>query len=179
MAIRKKYEKHGVEAYYKTQWRHYHNPHFEQVRQLLIQNEQKLDYTNCLDFACGGGEVSMVLAELGYHNFEACDPFTYKLYQQKLKRPCNKWSFEDVVRGVLKDHQYSTIICSFAMHLCPPKQLYPLATALLRICSQIAIITPHKRPSFQQYPNILKVDEDFTLTARGKKVRMKTYQLKY
>ncbi len=173
-AIRKSYEQYGVENFYRNHAENYENPHFPQVRELLLRHENNIDYSQCLDLACGGGEVSLVLREMGYDNFEGADPFTYKLYKKKLRQNCYHWSFEDIIRGKV-DKKYTAIICSFGMHLCPPKQLYPLATTLLRMAPQMIIITPHKRPDFQQYANIKLDFEDFALTAKGKKVRLRKY----
>jgi hypothetical protein len=40
----------------------------------------------------------------------------------------------------------------------------------------LVVITPHKRPALEELPGIELVWEDFELTERGKKVRLKVYQ---
>ncbi len=42
----------------------------------------------------------------------------------------------------------------------------------------LVVITPHKRPALEELPGIELVKEDFELTERGKKVRLKQYQLR-
>lgn len=173
-AIRKKYEQLGVEAYYKKHGKDYQNPHFAQIEALVKQNQDRLDYSNVLDFCCGSGEVSQVLAELGYTDTIGCDPFTSKAYYKNIKKNCLKYDFQAVIKGKLKG-QFSLVICSFAMHLCPEKQLYPLVHQLLALAPILVIITPHKRPVLENLDQIELVFEDFTLTPRGKKVRLKAY----
>jgi len=172
--IRKQYEIHGVDAYYSKEADNYSNPHFEQIKSLLIQNESRIDFRQILDLSCGHGEVCQVLRELGYTGFSGSDPYTWESFEKKLETPCYKWSFEDVIKGKMKG-EYSSIICSFAMHLCPEKQLYPLAFQLFQHTKQLVIITPHKRPVLEKLDGVQLDFEDFSLTVKGKKVRLKSY----
>ncbi len=172
--IRNLYSEMGVEGYYSLHGSAYANPHVEQVRELLHRNAHRVDYSHVLDFCCGGGEVSLVLRELGFDTAQGCDPFTATLFEANLGRPCLPFSFQDVIQGKLEG-EYSSVICSFAMHLCPEKQLYPLAQALFRVAPQIVIITPHKRPELEKLSGVSLEFEDFALTERGKKVRMKAF----
>ncbi|MEO1516989.1 MAG: class I SAM-dependent methyltransferase [Bacteroidota bacterium] len=175
-AIRNQYDKLGVEGYYQQHGQAYENPHFPYVRQLLLQNRERIDCTHALDFCCGSGEVSRVLLEMGEQTFAASDPYTQAAYRQQLGRDCWSHSFEDVIRGQLEG-TFSAVICSFAMHLCPPKQLYPLAHALLTHSPLLVIITPHKRPQLETISGIELAFEDFVLTQeKGKKVRLKAYR---
>ena len=175
-SIREEYETLGVDQYYETQSAKYSNPHLDQVRQLLSQNENKIDYSKILDLACGHGEVSQFIKEKGYNNFTGCDPYTWREFQIKLKSNCLRYSFEDIIRGKLEG-KFSSIICSFAMHLCPEKQLYPLVNHLSTLSTQLIIITPHKRPVLENLDGVRLDFEDFCLTPKGKKVRLKAYSL--
>lgn len=174
--IRNEYAKMGVEAYYKAKGHVYSNPHFAQIEALLVQNEHRIDYTNVLDFCCGSGEVSAVVRTLNYPLPIASDPFTQKAYQSNFNKKCLSLSFEDVIRGHLEGH-YSAVICSFAMHLCPEKQLFPLVFNLFQHSSMLVIITPHKRPVLEEIDLVALVFEDFVLTERGKKVKLKAYEM--
>lgn len=174
-AIRNQYAKKGVTAYYQEEGAHYQNPHFTQIRTLLLKNQHRIDYTRVLDFCCGSGEVSQVLAELGFNNTQASDPFTLAAYQQHFAKECWPHSFNDVIRGKMIGHRFSSIICSFAMHLCPKKQLYPLVFKLFQCTSQIVIITPHKRPVLENLAGVQLAFEDISLTKKGKKVKLKAY----
>ncbi len=173
--IRKYYETHGVEGYYEQFGDQYENPHFPHVRQLLINNKSRIDYTNVLDLGCGGGEVTNVLQELGYSEMKGIDPFTKSLYESQTNCGCLSWSFEDIISKGIKG-EFSSIICSFAMHLLPEKQLFPLCYQLFKATNQLVIITPHKRPVLESIPQILLDFEDFVLTSKEKKVRLKAYK---
>ncbi|MEM9918132.1 MAG: class I SAM-dependent methyltransferase [Bacteroidota bacterium] len=176
-AIRKQYEELGVDKFYRRHGAAYENPHFPYIRQLLLQNKERIDFSRILDFCCGGGEVSRVALELGAEQLTASDPFTAAAFRKHIGQPCLKWSFEDVIRGKMEG-AFSAIICSFAMHLCEPKQLYPLTHALLAHSPLLVIITPHKRPPLEDLDGIALAFEDFVLTAeKGKKVRLKAYCL--
>jgi hypothetical protein len=43
----------------------------------------------------------------------------------------------------------------------------------------LIVITPHKRPELENLNGISLDFEDFTLTERGKKVRLKAYRIEY
>ncbi len=176
-AIRNRYADMGVDAFYKSQGSVYTNPHFPYVATLLRNNKHRIDYNNVLDFCCGSGEVSRVLRDMDYTQSKGCDPYTQKAYVGVMKKPCLGYSFQDVIKGKLAPRQYSSVICSFAMHLCPQKKLYPLVQQLFNCTDQLIIITPHKRPQLEKLDGVKLVFEDFTLTDRGKKVRLKCYSL--
>jgi hypothetical protein len=133
--------------------------------------------------------------------FIGTDPFTFKLYEKNTGCPCLPLSFDDIVKGKLAFYQnyngeiqkikfktrsitssstqtklpFSSIICSFAMHLCDEKQLYPLVNQLFTYSKNIIIITPHKRPALETLTNVMLNFDDFVLTERGKKVFLKSY----
>ncbi|MEM9823643.1 MAG: hypothetical protein AAF985_21335 [Bacteroidota bacterium] len=174
-AIRKQYEQLGVEAYYKQYGALYENPHFPFVRQLLIQNQERINYQKALDFCCGGGEVALVLQELGFPDTVGCDPFTQAAFYKNLGRKALSYSFEEVIRGQLSG-SWTSIICSFAMHLCPEKQLYPLVFQLFQCSPQLVILTPHKRPQLEKLDGVRLELTDFCFTPKGKKVFLKSYR---
>ena len=175
-AIRDLYAKLGVKAYYEKAGNRYENPHFEQIQALLTQNQERIDYSNVLDFCCGSGEVSRVLLELGYPLPQASDPYTQKAYRKSFEQQCWNFSFEDIIKGKLTGH-FSSIICSFAMHLCLEKQLYPLVYQLFQHSKQLIIITPHKRPELEKLDGVELDFTDFAFTERGKKVFLKMYEI--
>jgi len=174
-AIRNLYTQLGVERYYKEHGTDYTNPHAMYIEQLIKKNEERIDYTNVLDFCCGSGEVSLYLKELGYNESVGSDPFTQKAYKRMMGKNCLSLSFKDVIKGKLSG-EYSSIICSFAMHLCEEGQLYPLVHQLFSCSPQLVIITPHKRPLLENIDGVKLDFEDFVLTAKGKKVRLKSYK---
>lgn len=173
-AIRNLYNEKGVDQYYAQEGGAYANPHFPQIETLLTQNQRNIDYNKVLDFCCGSGEVSQVLQKLGYPIPQASDPYTQEAYRLHFTQDCWNLSFDDVIRGKLTE-QFSSIICSFAMHLCSKDKLYPLVYQLFQHTNQLIIITPHKRPELEKLAGIHLVFTDFTLTERGKKVFLKAY----
>lgn len=175
--IRPLYEAHGADGFYRDHAGDYENPHFPEIQQLLERNFARFDGTSVLDFSAGGGEVTRVLQHLGTAQITGCDPYTYELYEQKTGLPCLRHSFKDVVRGSLAGQSYSLIISSFALHLCPAKDLFLLSWQLLQIAPLLVVLTPHKRPELELQPGIELAWEDFVLTERGKKVRLKAYSL--
>ncbi|WP_299453501.1 class I SAM-dependent methyltransferase [uncultured Microscilla sp.] len=182
-AIRNQYAEQGVDAYYQQHGDAYENPHFTQIEKLLQQNQSKIGYTHILDFCAGGGEVSRILQAMGFADVQGCDPYTHELYQQQVGQTCLTYNFQEVIQGRLNqwvadqqpNQEFSSIICSFAMHLCPEKQLYPLVSNLFQLTRQLIIITPHKRPALEDLAQVQLDFEDFTLTKRGKKVKLKSY----
>ena len=204
-AIRDEYADQGVDAYYRTHANVYENPHYPYIKALLTQNQHRIDYSKVMDLSAGGGEVTEILRGLlnlnqeeAQQRFIGTDPFTFKLYEKNTGCPCLPLSFEDIVKGKLAFYQnyngeiqkvkyktrnlppsvfepFSSIICSFAMHLCDEKQLYPLVNQLFTYSKNIIIITPHKRPALETLTHVTLNFDDFVLTERGKKVFLKSY----
>jgi SAM-dependent methyltransferase len=170
MSLRQHYEQFGVDKYYIDHSDKYVNYHYDQVKDLLIKNE----YINgsILDLCCGNGEVTQVLQDLGHTNIKGCDPYTYQHYIDKTKKECYQYNFVHIMNNKLNE-KFDTIICSFAMHLCPIKDLSFMISNLT--FNKLIIISPHKRPNLD---NILKlVHTDFSLTQVGKKVYLKVYEI--
>lgn len=177
--IRPLYDEHGIEGYYRAFGSLYKNPHEAQVAALLNRNYWRMGCSSgtVLDFAAGSGEVARVLLSLGMDDILGCDPFTYELFEEKTGLPCLRLSFMDIVRKGLPG-KYSCIVCSFALHLCPAKDLFPLTWQLFHVAPLIVVITPHKRPELEKMSHITLEWEDGVETEKGKKVRMKAYSLK-
>ncbi len=176
-AIRNRYAKKGVNAYYREEGAQYANPHFSQVRELLRRNADRIDYTHTFDFCCGAGEVSTAIRELGYAPPIASDPYTGEAYRRRHDASCLPFSFDDVVRGALAGYgPFSSVICSFALHLCPASQLFPLVFQLFQTTSRLVIITPHKRPDLAGLEGVELEFRDEVRTGRGKRVQLKAYR---
>jgi len=78
---------------------------------------------------------------------DACDPHTFAAFEQRVGRPAERWSFEQIAGGILDDEPpYDLVICSFAMHLLELKWLNMTLSALARSARRLMILTPHKRP---------------------------------
>ncbi len=176
-AIRNRYQEFGVENYYEQFGKDYHNPHYLQIEALIERNLEKFDLSHVLDLCCGSGEVSIILQK---HNCltSACDPFTQAAFSRKIGRTCWGYSFDDIIKGALQKETFTTIFCSFALHLCEERKLYPLVHQLLRDDHQLVVITPHKRPDLRTVDGIDLAWSDFALTERGKKVYLNAYRLR-
>lgn len=173
--IRPLYDQHGAEGYYREFADSYENPHFPEIKALLERNFHRMDCSAVLDFAAGGGEVTQVLQGLGVQHITGSDPFTFDLFEKNTGLACLRLSFMDVIKTGLPG-SYSTIISSFALHLCPPKELFSLCWQLLEAAPLLVVLTPHKRPELELLPGIELAWEDVVCTGRGKKVRYKAYR---
>ena len=173
--IRKEYEDLGVDGFYKKSGWHYTNPHEPQITTLLTKNESQINYQKALDFCCGSGEVTAALSDMGFKNTTGSDPYTRQAYQKRIGKKALSLSFEEVIRKGLPEN-YTAVIASFALHLCPPKQLYPLVTQIFASTPQLIVITPHKRPQLEKLDGVNLIFTDETPTPKGKQVRLKIYE---
>ena len=149
-AIRPQYDEHGVAGYYADFGATYRNPH-EPIIQRLLQDVAlgwRLDLTNVLDLACGSGEVTLALRELGA-TVTGMDPYTQAAYLERTGLIAEPFSFEDIAAGVLEGRDYSLIVCSFALHLAEVSRLPMLLQQLARISPTLVVLTPHKRPTLR------------------------------
>lgn len=174
-AIRQQYEAHGVEGYYAQFGAEYRNPHEPVIREVLAEAVQRwqLNLSRVLDLACGSGEVTLALRELGCQQIDGVDPFTGEAYLARTGQPLEAFSFEDIAAGVLAGRQYSLIVCSFAMHLIEESWLPALLTALGLISGNLLILTPHKRPEIKTEWG-WALEDEFVL----ERVRARFYRLK-
>ncbi|EEH51435.1 uncharacterized protein MICPUCDRAFT_54310 [Micromonas pusilla CCMP1545] len=104
-----------------------------------------------LDLSCGSGEVTLALRDAGVsvHRVDACDPYTSEAFARRVGAavPFYPWSFEDIAcGGVLEGRRWRVVVCSFAMHLCPPSYLRLLCAALAAATDELIVLTPHKNP---------------------------------
>ncbi|MDM8559184.1 hypothetical protein [Candidatus Parabeggiatoa sp. HSG14] len=150
-AIRTIYEKYGVKAFYKNFGNSYRNPHEAVIFKIIetVHNDYQIDFTKVLDLACGSGEVTLALETLGYTNVEGIEPYTYNAYFERTGKHAEKYCFEEIEQGLLSKKLYTTIICSFALHLAEPSRLPILLYQLSRMTPFLLVITPHKRPEIQ------------------------------
>lgn len=148
-SIRAAYETHGVRAYYEGFGATYRNPHEAAIRTALRKAiaEWHLDLTGTvLDLACGSGEVTLLLRELGSAHVQGIDPYTSAAYLERTGQPAERYTFEDIAAGALLGRRYGLIVCSFALHLVDESRLPLLAYQLAALSDTLLILTPHKRP---------------------------------
>lgn len=171
VSIRSIYERIGVEAYYSSGMR-YENPHAREVDALLRSNAAQLPLENVLDLACGTGLVTSVLRDLGFDAI-GLDPFLGAEYTARTGRPCYPMSFKEVVYdGLPQQHNFSCIICSFALHLCPKSMMPDLLWRLSERSNTLAVISPTKFPVIGK-----PVVENFCSTSSNKRIHFRTYNL--
>ncbi len=174
-ALRCQYEQHGVENYYAQFGAEYRNPHEPIIAEVLREavSRWSLDLSHVLDLACGSGEVTLVLRELGARQIGGIDPYTSEAYLERTDQHAEVFSFEEISSGVLGERQYSVVVCSFAMHLIEESWLPSLLFQLARISDCLLIITPHKRPELKSEWG-WTLEDEFLI----EKVRARFYRLK-
>jgi SAM-dependent methyltransferase len=147
-SIRKQYERHGVQPYYEQFGARYRNPHEAALNRAIHSavSAWSLDLTHVLDLACGSGEATLALRDLGAKAIDGVDPYTASAYQARTGQPAESLTFEAVAAGVLAGRRYSLIVCSYALHLLAPSRLPRLSYQLSQIAGGLLVLTPHKRP---------------------------------
>jgi hypothetical protein len=184
LAIRNEYARHleGATGYYRDFGATYENPHEHAVVDLIERWARqhlplKRENGPILDMACGSGEVTRALLALGVprERITACDPYTSGAFMARVDDQCEPWSFEDIGSGVFDGltERYSTVICSFGLHLCLPSWLPVVCLALARVSDQLVILTPHKRPTIESSWG-WAIEQDVLEPAS--RVRMRTYK---
>ena len=81
---------------------------------------------------------------------KAVDPYSFKFYEKETNKKCEPISFDDIIKGELDNKKYSTIICSFALHLLETSKLPIFLYKLTQISNQLLILSPHKRPEIKE-----------------------------
>ena len=150
-AIRKEYERYGAERYYRRFGASYRNPHEVALRHALqaAVAAWQPDLSRVLDLACGSGEATLALRELGAQAVAGIDPYTQAAYQARTGQAAEALSFEAIAAGALDGRRYSLIVCSYALHLLAPSRLPRLAYQLSGVSGALWVLTPHKRPSLR------------------------------
>jgi SAM-dependent methyltransferase len=150
-SIRGEYEQHGVAGFYSERGGDYRNPHEPVIREALgIAAERwPLDLSRVLDLACGSGEVTLALRDLGAGVIDGVDPYTGEAYRERAGQAAEPFSFEEIAAGALAGRAYSLIVCSFALHLLEPSRLPGVCYRLAEIGDALLILTPHKRPAIR------------------------------
>ena len=147
-AIRAGYEQYGVEGFYQRFGASYRNPHERVIRATLqaAVARWELPLDRVLDLACGSGEVTLALRELGGAAIDGIYPYTQQAYAERTGQSAEPITFEQIAAGALAGRSYGTIVCSFALHLVALSRLPALATQLSLIGTALLVLTPHKRP---------------------------------
>lgn len=142
-SIRDKYSEVGVEEYYIQNSDSYRNPHEEIVREIVNEaNRRGLIGNSVMDLCCGSGEISLLMEE---KLVIGVDPYTSQAYSARTGKDCLEYSFKDIAEGKLKV-SCETIICSFALHLCPVSLLHSVLWNLKDCAKNLIIISPNKKP---------------------------------
>ena len=169
-AIRNIYEKEGVDSYYQNHADDYENPHASIVKKLLNDYLQHFSLgDSVLDLCCGNGLVTKVIAD-NVPTVVGCDPYMANQYRQQTGRECYEYDFLELSQEPDLP-EVDTIICSFALHLCPASLLPTILYNLSQISDNLIIISPNKKPDIQDFWQL----ED--VIARDR-VRMMIYQKK-
>ncbi|CAG9466159.1 unnamed protein product [Pedinophyceae sp. YPF-701] len=151
--LRHEYEALGPQKFYETHGSTYRNPHEEAIRAALQQAvatwAPRMD--TVLDLACGSGEATLALEQLGAAHVDGMDPYTCEAYRARTGRPCEALSFEDVGRGELDARDpWDLCVCSFALHLLDESWLPATCSQLALKARRLLILSPHKRPHIRK-----------------------------
>ena len=154
--IRNNYQKFGVQNYYKNVKHEYKNPHLSYIEESILKiiNDYNIDFSKVLDLACGTGEITTILKEYNINNVIGLDPYLYKEYNKNTNNKCLQLSFEDIQKGKL-DIKFSTIICSYALHLCEKSILPDVLWNLSLISKNLIILSPNNKPEINDNSFIL------------------------
>jgi SAM-dependent methyltransferase len=147
-SIREAYTIHGVTEYYRVAGGSYRNPHEAEIRALIEDGVGRwnLSLGRVLDLACGSGEVTLALREMGAGQVDGIDPYTGAAYQERTGQAAEAIRFEEIAQGRLDGRWYDLIVCSFALHLIQESWLPVLLYRLGSISDQLWVVTPHQRP---------------------------------
>lgn len=150
-AIRAAYQQYGVEGFYQRFGGSYRNPHERAIRAALraASDRWSLPLGPILDLACGSGEVTLALRELGHTDIQGIDPYTHQAYAERTGQAAEQYTFEQIAAGALSGRSYGTIVCSYALHLVALSRLPALAAQLSLIGEALLLLTPHKRPQLR------------------------------
>ncbi|MEQ1508688.1 MAG: class I SAM-dependent methyltransferase [Myxococcota bacterium] len=148
--IRARYVEHGADGYYAAHGGSYRNPHEDGVRRVVAAHAPHLGPGRILDLACGSGEVTLALRELGVapDAIDGADPYTGAAYRARTGRDALPWTFADLP-DQLGDRVYAACVCSMALHLCPTSRLPSVLFAVARAARVLVVISPHKRPEIR------------------------------
>lgn len=151
-SIRAAYEQHGVDGFYRAEGNSYRNPHEPTIRRALTQvvPTWSLDLAQVLDLACGSGEATLALRNLGAGQIDGIDPYTGQAYRARTGQAAEPYTFAEIAAGALVGRGYTLIVCSFALHLAEQSRLPLLCYRLAEIAPSMLILTPHKRPELHE-----------------------------
>jgi hypothetical protein len=135
-----------------------------------------LSLDRVLDLACGSGEVTLTLRELGCAVIDGIDPYTHQAYIERTGQAAEPITFEQIAAGALVGRSYDTIVCSFALHLVALSRLPALAAQLSLIGTTLLVLTPHKRPQLRPEWGWRCADELLIERVRARYYR-RTYEL--
>lgn len=156
-----------MDDYYLKHGSEYRNPHEKVIHRLMnLALDKGFVGDKVLDLCCGSGEVTLAL---GDRDITGIDPYTEGAYFERTGKPLLQLTFNDIINGELEG-QYDTIICSFALHLCPKSLLPSLLWQLGQAASTLIVITPNKKPDCDQVSNWFLVEEILE-----NRVRMRIY----
>jgi len=147
-SIRAQYERFGARNYYERCGATYRNPHEPVIRRVLGEAvlTWRLDVHDVLDLACGSGEATLALRDLGAERITGIDAYTASAFQERTGQLAESMTFDQIAAGSLAGRRYSLIVCSFALHLVEPSRLPRLAMQLSTVGNALLILSPHKRP---------------------------------
>ena len=136
--------------YYKTNADVYQNPHEEIITSLISQSLDRIDYGESIyDLCCGNGLVTKLLNQ-NIRFIKGIDPYMASQYREQTGKDCFELDFKQMSQNINLP-KVNTIVCSFALHLCPESLLPNVLYNLSQLAQQLVIITPNKKPNITQF----------------------------
>lgn len=71
-------------------------------------------------------------------------------YREQTGKDCFELDFKQMSQNINLP-KVNTIVCSFALHLCPESLLPNVLYNLSQLAQQLVIITPNKKPNITQF----------------------------
>lgn len=71
-------------------------------------------------------------------------------YREQTGKECFELDFKQMSQNINLP-KVNTIVCSFALHLCPESLLPNVLYNLSQLAQQLVIITPNKKPNITQF----------------------------
>jgi SAM-dependent methyltransferase len=154
----------GADGWYREQGSIYANPHEPAVIAAVadaVASWPELFDGPILDLCCGSGEVTLALRslEVAADHITGCDPFTGLAYAARCGSEALPFTFAAIADGALVGRTFTTVVCSYALHLCDASWLPRVCFALRETASNLVVITPHKRPELRPSFGWALVDE--------------------
>ena len=71
-------------------------------------------------------------------------------YNEVTGLECAKWTFVDILNGVIDEERYDMIVVSYALHLVKEGMMHDFCNKLGQLSRKLLIVSPHKFPVMKE-----------------------------